>query len=278
MVEWTRESPWRQGHVLDKNATTALGLIHPDFPDDSFVMVATHDCDLAALPDKEPFVEVVVGRAIASLGASSHAKVARQLQIELDGSSGKIVAEFLATAKAQVKKADLAAYTPDSGFGLDAQGLVIFQRWLSARYRRAAFPDEFERRLKKNGKLLRRIEKALDEAGQYVIAIYFDVDKGKDAGHSASGVPYTLGIYLLYDASRNEAEALAQAQAAAERIESEFEKAFKKPDGHWEDIQLEYCDAISDSVITYRESQMFKQWRLDHISLGSDPHQSMLEE
>lgn len=278
MVEWTRDTPWRQGHVLDKNATTALGLLHPDFPDDSFVMVATHDCDLAAPPDKEPFVEVVVGRVIASLGVSSHAKVARQLHIELDGSSGKIVAEFLATAKAQVKKADLAAHAPNSGVGLDAQGIVIFQRWLSARYRRAAFPDEFERRLKKNGKFLRRIEKALAESGQHVIAIFFDVDEGKDVDHSASGDPYTLGIHLLYGTSKNEVEASTQAQAAAEKIESEFEKAFKKPDGQWEDIQLKYCDAISDSAMTYRDSLMFRQWRLEHISLDSDPHQPMLEE
>lgn len=274
MVEWTRDTPWRQGHVLDKNATTALGLLHPDAPDDSFVMVATHDCDLAALPDKEPFVEVVVGRVIASLGAFSHAKAARQLQIELDGSSGKVVAEFLATSKVQVKKADLAAYTPNSGVGLDAQGLVIFQRWLSARYRRAAFPDEFERRLKKK----RKVEKALAASGQHVIAIFFDVDDGKDVDHSELADPYKLGIYLLYDTSKNEAEASTQVQAAAEKIESEFEKAFKKPDSKWEDIQLEYCDAISDSVMTYRDSLMFKHWRLDHVSLDDDPPQPMLEE
>ena len=274
MGEWTRDTPWRQGHVLEKDAATALGLIHPDFPDDSFVMVATHDCDLAALPDKEPFVEVMIGRVIASLGAASHAKVSRQLQIELESSSGKIVAEFLATAKAQVKKEDLAAHMPNSGVGLDAQGRVIFQRWLSARYRRAAFPDEFERRLKKK----RKVEKALAESGHHVIAIFFDVDDGEDADHSASGDPYTLGIYLLYGTSTNEAEASIQAQAAAERIESEFEKAFKKFDGQWEDIQLEYCEAISDSAMTYRDSLMFKQWRLDHISLDNAPHQPMLEE
>lgn len=278
MVQWTRDTPWRQGHVLEKSAATALDLIHPDFPEASFVIVATHDCDLAALPDKEPFVEVIVGRVIASLGASSHAKVARQLQIELEGSSGKIVAEFLATAKAQVRKADLAAHTPDSGFGLGAQGLVIFQRWLSARYRRAAFPDEFEQRLKKNRKLSQRIDKALAEVGQHVIAIYFDVDGGKDVSHSASDDPYKLGIYLLYDTSKSEAEASHHAQAAAEKIEHEFEKVFKKPDGTWEDIQLEYCDAISDSAMTYRDSLMFKQWRLDHFSLDSDPHQPMLED
>lgn len=274
MVEWTRDTPWRQGHVLDKNATTALGLLHPDAPEDSFVMVATHDCDLAAFPDKEPFVEVVVGRVIASLGAFSHAKVARQLQIELDGSSGKVVAEFLATSKGQVKKADLAAHTPNSGIGLDGWGLVIFQRWLSARYRRAAFPDEFERRLKKK----RKVEKALAESGQHVIAIFFDVDKGKDVDHSGLGDPYKLGIYLLYDTSKSEVEASTQAQAAAEKIESEFEKAFKKSDGKWEDIQLEYCDAISDSAMTYRDSLMFKHWRLDHVSLDDDPPQPMLEE
>ena len=60
---WTRDTPWRQGHVLTAEAIQALGLSHPETPDSTCVVVISHDCDLAndAL-QIEPDVEVIVGR------------------------------------------------------------------------------------------------------------------------------------------------------------------------------------------------------------------------
>lgn len=54
MPEWTRNTLWRQGHLLTDEAITALGLGHPKYPSDTVVIVATHNCDLVQLPDREP--------------------------------------------------------------------------------------------------------------------------------------------------------------------------------------------------------------------------------
>lgn len=86
------------------------------------------------------------------------------------------------------------------------------------------------------------------------------------------------GIYLLYDASQNEAEAESAARKASDDIEDAFEKAFSNNEGAWENIRLEYCDVISDQAMSYADSRMLKQWRLEHISLEDDPPQPMLEE
>lgn len=215
MGEWSRETPWRQGNVLPDDASKALALSHPECPERTFVVVISHDCDLAADPDREPFVELVTGRVIDAIKADSHAKSARRLQIEFHGPQGLLAAELSAVHKAFVKKDDLAPFDPRTDASLDAQGLSILQRWLAARYRRAAFPDEFERRVKE-AKMPRRIEKALDTAGKHVVAVFFDVDGGEDFQRNGPDDLYRLGIYLLYDTGQNESDAEAAARSAAD--------------------------------------------------------------
>lgn len=277
MRGWSRETPWRQGNVLPDDARKALDLSHPESPERTFVVVVSHDCDLAADPDREPFVELVTGRVIDVIKADSHAKSARRLQIEFHGPQGLRAAELSAVHKVSVKKDDLAAFDPRTDISLDAQGLSILQRWLAARYRRAAFPDEFERRVKE-AKMPRRIEKALDTAGKHVVAVFFDVDGGENSQRNGPDDLYRLGIYLLYDTGQNESDAEAAARSAADDIEKAFETAFQSQDKVWKNIRLEYCDVIADQAMSYKDSHLFKQWRLEHISLEDDPQQPVLEE
>lgn len=277
MGEWSRESQWRQGSIFPDDASKYLGLSHPEAPERTIVIVISHDCDLAADPDREPRVEFVTGRIIDGVKADSHAKSARRLQIEFQGPQGLTAVELSAAYKSFVNKGDLAPFDPRADIYLDAPGLSILQRWLAARYRRAAFSDEFERRLKE-AKLPRRIEKALDTAGKHVIAVFFDVDGGEDFQRNGPSDVYRLGIYLLYDTSQNEPEAEAAARGAADRIEKAFESAFQGEDKSWTNIRLEYCDVMSDQAMSYGNSLLFKQWRLEHISLEDDPQQPVLEE
>lgn len=249
MGEWSRETPWRQGNVLPDDASKALALSHPECPERTFVVVISHDCDLAADPDREPFVELVTGRVIDAIKADSHAKSARRLQIEFHGPQGLLAAELSAVHKAFVKKDDLAPFDPRTDASLDAQGLSILQRWLAARYRRAAFPDEFERRVKE-AKMPRRIEKALDTAGKHVVAVFFDVDGGEDFQRNGPDDLYRLGIYLLYDTGQNESDAEAAARSAADDIEKAFESAFQIQDKVWRNIRLEYCRVVADQAMS----------------------------
>lgn len=276
MGEWSRETHWRQGSVLPDDASKALELSHPESPERTFVVIISHDCDLAADPDRELLVELVTGRIIDAIKADSHAKSARRLQIEFQGPQGLLAVELSAAHKAFVTKDGLAPFEPRTDVHLDAQGLSILQRWLAARYRRAAFPDEFERRLKE-AKLPRRIEKALNTAGKHVIAVFFDVDGGEDLQRNGPDDLYRLGIYLLYDTSQNEPDAEAAARSAADHIEKVFESAFQGEDKSWNNIRLEYCDVMSDQSMSYGNSLLFKQWRLEHISLEDDPQQPVLE-
>jgi hypothetical protein len=142
MAEWTRKTLWRQGSLLTDDAIKKLSLLHPVEPPNTEVIMATHDCDLAQAPEVEGSVEVIVGRRISvANGNNTHAQNSRTLHIPFIGTSS-FWAEFNASAKICVSKSALVEYSPQNESCLAPSSVATFQRWLSSRYRRSAFPTE----------------------------------------------------------------------------------------------------------------------------------------
>lgn len=278
MPEWTRNTPWRQGHLLTDKAITAISLGHPKYPGDTVVVVATHNCDLVQLPDREPQVEVVVGHRIQKLdGNNTHAKSSRTLHIGFEGKK-LLLAEFVITEKRNILKCLLADFEPDTNLNLSSQDLVTFQLWLASRYRRASFPDEFDRRLTESA-LAAKIAKAVKPHGKMITTVFFDVDEGQEVNRTGPNDVYVLDIYLLHVTEPD----FNAAEAAANRAKAIIVKAFEaklldEQTGNWQNIELRYVDVISENAMTYLQSKLLKKWRLDHISLRSEPQQPVLTE
>lgn len=282
MADEHRQVLWLQGQVLTDEAAKSLGLQSPGKGDETFVVVISHDCDLTASAEKEAEAEVIVGKRIGKLGADSYGKTARRLHIEYQSADGPVRLELMATAKRTISKVKLFASEPRQDIELDAQGLRILQRWLASRYSRAAFPEAFEARLRVatipgKSTFLKKIESILADCGDHVRALLFDLDQGHDVERTKPGDLYQLGIVVLYDGVRDEPTAAAAATKAAEALEGLFETAFYKPTGAWQNIQLQYCDPISDVAISVAQSEALKQWRLEHMSLQDDPPAPMMK-
>ena len=275
MPEWSRNTVWRQGQLLSDDAASEIGLRHPEFPDDTLVIMATHPCDLAQLPDKEPLAEVIVGHRIDRLdGNNTYAKSSRTLHIEFEGRES-LLAEFVITEKHFIPKEELAKFVPDSLYHLSPESLSTFQIWLASRYRRSAFPDEFERRMK-SSTLGSKISKIIKPSSEMITAVFFDVDEGREIPKTEPDDTYQLGIILLHAVEPDFDAAGIAVLKAAKEIEQAFkEKLFDAEMGTWKSIELRYVDAVSEEALTYRQSQLLKKWRLDHISLGADPQQPM---
>lgn len=280
MAEWNRdETLWRQGLILTSDAVEALGLRHPESPERTLVIVASHDCDLAQSPEKEPHIEVVIGRlAPEKDGNSTHAKNARKLHIEFAGVS-IFWGEFEATAKVKVDKLELNRFAPRPEATLSPECHAIFQMWLASRYRRSAFPDEFERRLiSKDFKLHERISKAVKPHGELIAGVFFDVDEGVEINRNGADDTYTLDILIMHSADPDFEAAEKAAESAAATIAHAFKEKLFSPTNKWQHIELRSCDAVSESVLTYQQFKQLKRWRLEHLSLGADPQQRVLAE
>ena len=96
MGEWSRETQWRQGSVFPDDAWEALGLSNPESPQHTLVVVISHDCDLAADPNREPHVirAVLDGRQPRHLNL--HALRGRQAEVPLDWDEQRRLFEFTA--------------------------------------------------------------------------------------------------------------------------------------------------------------------------------------
>ena len=278
MAVWTRNTPWRQGHLLTIEAVAETGLKHPRFPVDTVIIVASHDCDLAQLPDKEPQIEVVVGRKILALdGNNTHAKSPRTLHLEFEGNK-TLLAEFITTEKLNIPKNVLVDFGPATNVRLSPLDLSTFQLWLASRYRRAAFPDEFDHRMKDTS-LSDKIASAVKPHGNMITAVFFDVDEGREVARTGPDDVYMLNITLLHATEPDFHAAAASANKAREAIERAFKtKLFDPQSGNWQSIELGFVEVISEHAMTYYQSKHLKKWRLEHISLGADPQQPVLAE
>ena len=208
-------------------------------------------------------------------GNCTHAKNARKLHVEFVGGD-TFWAEFEATAKSSIEKLKLNEFYPRSDVHLTAENHTIFQMWLASRYRRSAFPDEFERRLTRETKLADKIAKAVRPHGELITGVFFDVDEGAEVVRSGPDDTYTLDISILYDPDVDAAEHAAD--EVANTIKTAFKDKLFTSTQQWLHIELRFCEHIAESTLSYADFKRLKRWRLEHISLAADPQQSVLAE
>jgi hypothetical protein len=277
MVEWDRRTPWRQGHVLAAETVTALHLApDADLPS-TVVVVVSHDCDLAQDPTIEPLVEVIVGRRVnAADGNFTHGKNPRRFHLFAVEGGAAVCVELTATARQAVPKENLAEHKPSATVVIDATNRNTLQYWLAARYRRSAFPDEFDNYLDKRG-IARRLAKILEPLGNHIVAVFFDVDEGEERAHAGADDPFTLSIDLLYSTDTDPTATEAAAVKAAEEITKVFrDRCFSAESQRWSAIELLQCTPISDQALTYAMSLRLKRWNADYISLRAEPAQPVI--
>jgi hypothetical protein len=259
MTAWGPDTPWRQGSILTAESATRLGLSKKDDNPETIVLVVSHDCDLAH-PDLtlEPEVEVIVGHILntgAAQGQFTEAKHPRRLHLGFTAGTNKIAGDFIASRKTTIKKSDLAD-DPATSVKPNPDELSALQRWLSARYRRATFPSEFNKRI---DPIKDKLGKIMDRTGCHVTGIFFAVDKGNDVERNGEDDVYELKIFLLENSESDPGEAKKTLSSARSQIRDLFRKEFKKGVGY-KFIELEDVYPTSDQLMTIRQSWRLREW------------------
>lgn len=280
MANQARGTPWRQGALLHQNAVEALGLCLPQGdPAGIAAVVISHDCDLVQPAKVEPKVEIIPGCRIARPdGNYTHGKNPRRLHLPVASGATATWVELDARRKRDLEKQDLASHQPDASYSLAPHAKSILQRWLAARYRRAALPDEFNDRLSRTG-LAARLARIMDKSGALISAVFFDLDNGEELVRTDADDPYGLVVYLLYSTRADPDAAAEAAEGAKVQIEQAFRQACYDADrGRWQQIELLDCLPVSDQVLTVAQSEMLKRWNADYISLRADPPQKIIND
>lgn len=269
--EWTRDTPWRQGHALPSKAAAAFGLSHHSHPDETLVLVVSHDCDLAnANLDVEPDVEVIVGRALPKPdGNYAWGKTPKTLHLEVACDGVQVFVELQARRKVTLPKTALAAFAPREDFALDATGVAVLRSWLASRYSRAAFPDTFNRRLETTG-FAKRLAKILAADGELISFIYFDLSGG-DQQELPEGMPYELTIVLVYPPGDEPLDTVDAVEEIVDKVtEAAEEKLFDRDGQPSELVHFKSCFAVSEQDIPVSRARLLMHWRLEHVTLKSE--------
>lgn len=279
MADWSRDNPWRQGHVIPQDLAKKLDLVKDEDAGTRLAVIVAHDCDIAQSVGAEPELELIVGRVVAQLdGNCTHAKNARKLHLPFSMQGGEVFVELMANAKKFLGKSLFIGTTPDPAFKLTPERHSILQRWLALRYRRAAFPDAFDDRFDRQTKLKDKLTAILKTLGEHIVAVFFDIDDGAEVKRERPEDTYTLDIYLLANTGDDPAKAEAAVEAARKKIEAACRERLFVKDKGWQYIELRECIVISDEALTYRQSCLFKRWNIDYMSLREDPQQELLNE
>lgn len=131
----------RQGHFLSAQCISS-----PDVEDQDVAcwVVASHDCDIAAVVAKEPYIEVFPCKLVKKLDTNAFGKNARLLRIDALLDDNPVVLEIAAVHKLAIPKQGLSPDNYCKSFKLTDENLTVFQGWLAARYRRSSYAEKFE--------------------------------------------------------------------------------------------------------------------------------------
>lgn len=261
MASAGRCTKWRQGHVLSRNDAISLGVLAADCDERCLAVVVSHDCDLAAAPDKEPMAEVIPGRQVAGNKGLTRGKVARRLHLAYKCGQGSAFVELQAPAKRQVPQEELRWLDPCQEWQLGEEGLRILQSWLAIRYQRAAWPEAFGARLNAVS-MHKGVEVIMEEYGEHVVALLAKI-LGDPQAELAERIPYRMELAILYASS--EADALEQAEATCVALQRLFREG-----GRHIGIELEDCTVESDEDLTVAERGQYQEWNLEYLSFQED--------
>ncbi len=258
-MPWTRDTPWRQGSVLNSRDFERLDIGQED--EGLVALAISHDCDITNEDlTAEPYVEFVIGRLIEKVdGNHTHAKNPRTLHISLKHKEDDIALELLAREKIRVHKEVLHEVKPDVAWSIEKEARQVLQHWLAARYKRESFPDALVKRFRPVADFLQKHGKKHSRA---VLGYWLDYEPF--ATELSPEQSYELWLYVVYATEEDEARGNAEQVAAS--LREDFSSLMEENGGVGK-IDLRECVAYSEEEFTLRDLRANIAYRLDFISL-----------
>jgi len=267
-----RDTKWRQGSVLVDKEAFALGLVESR-KSDKRIVVISHDCDLPH--DAELKVEVIAGTVIHKVDPMyARARNPRCLHLIFSRLTGEEVSiQLCHSDRKDVPKEKFAkSRCLDRDLILDPDEKRGLKQWLAARYGRPAFPNAFEKRLRKQIKkksVENHIAQILEPVSTHLVGLFFDLG-GERARELPENEPYFLSVSVVYDATDGGQTARNAAEKIAHDLTDLFHRSYGAPE-LTKEIALEKCNAVADTHLTLADLRKVDQWRVEYISLRENP-------
>ncbi len=248
-----RANGWRQGSLLQPVDLPLPRKVQPHFEilQGAYFYVLTHDCDLVQ-PDfgKEPSVEVLVISPIEKIdGNFAHGRHPRTIDFQIGADAFRANCHTRHTFQRSI----LAGIRPVNELTVEDYTRDVISEWISKRYIRPAFPDEFNRRLHGRGKA---IQKFLKDHGSRFWQILISCNPSRE--ELPANEKYDLLIWLVEDPNLKE--------SVDEEPSSSLAKEFGKIIEGCPGIQLNDCRMVTEEDVTLGHTRIFSAWDFDYLS------------
>jgi len=256
-LNFFREYVWHQGDIIDDESSIQALLKSSCWPQISnlqlpdFLVVLSQTCDIYQKIEEEPYIDLLAGYFDKKDGNFFHGKNPRRLQIEFL----KKIIGFSVHNIIRIQKDEFEKIEPKhSSMKMDKKDIKLIINWISKRYARAAFPDEFNMRLSKSRQEIDKAQK--DPLMAKVSLIYIDITDEELKPDIDYIVTMIIGVCHGSD------------QKIILQVEDLFYDTFKIPGL---DVDINVFDEYD---ITYEVISTYKRFDWDFRSLPENPERS----
>ena len=253
-VNKIRLAKWHQGAMFSPDAVAWLCKrnILPIQQDDGIWCVITQDCDLVHHDLRnEPVIEVIYGQQVDKPDKGySWSKNARTLHVR-DDDEGKSFA-FHSRDRRTIPRGYLCRFKPLPR-RLAPETVKLLVRWVARKYFRAAFPDNFNKRI--NRKTEDKIKRLLSKSKGQLKEIHINVSS-KELKDSDD---YKVLILCVGEAESAE----GGTYEATLQIGTDLEKLLDSCDG----IKVVKCEVRFPDEVTLEDLEPMDRWDFDSITI-----------
>ena len=258
---------WRQGSIFTLAASRPLVVANRaqiavpgyEIPDDSRLLLVSHDCDVVHRGAHEPRIEVCPAVPLRGVldGNFTGTRNPRRLHIELVVDGATVGFELRAPTRFTVSREVLQEVAPDTNASISARHRSYFLHWLAKRVRRSALPTEFDRRIDSDTRA--QIRTALRPLGDLVDSLLIAINP--DNVELAPEQPYVAQIVALMESDNFAAQQRrAIVDAAVQRLQTLIDIC--------PGIELDACVSQSMGEMTIDVYRQFSIWDYDEMSLA----------
>ena len=247
---------WRQGVLLKPEKTQLKGNAHYDINGNDLLLVVSQTCDLVQSSfDNEPYFETLCIHPLGGEpnGAYLGGKNSRRIEFGFDpDDSGLRHWYALPFERHLVDRAFLLENRAPVTL-LDSHNLGTILAWLSRRYTRAAFPEEFVRRCKVREK---QLSKNFSRLNPLVSNVYIRLTSFEELSDEQK---YAIELMLVMRAvDFEDPEKFAKCDEIRELLEKQFEKC--------PGIVVESITTESSADLTIEELSGHRDWDYSYLS------------
>lgn len=250
------ELGWRQGVLLVPNDERFKENSHYEVPDDARLLVVSQTCDLVQGSfDREPYFEVLCIHPLgqAPKGEYLAGKNSRRVEFTLEAEGGSACHWYALPYERHLVGRDILLERQASEFLDDGQILKMILRWLSRRYTRIAFPEEFLCRLAARKS---KINRKFNRLNPLVGNIFVRVTPFTELDGSSS---YSLDMLLVMDAEKYD-------DSAQYDQCNEIKKELERQLGECAGIEIDDISIESTATVTLEDLSGYLDWDFSYLS------------